>query len=118
MPNAPRSSAVRAIPKTRAKYRSPGSGGTACPPATLLPTPFPSWRDSRANRHLFCGANRDTSVVYPFSRLNVAGCDLVSDRNVLREHRFVSINDVAVAGPYGRDNNEHVVVTMDSQQFP
>src|SRR5713226_3361763 len=60
--NAPRQPRLIAIPRKRATYRSPGSGGTACPAARLLPTPFLSWRDSRADTHSWSLCSRVPAI--------------------------------------------------------
>jgi hypothetical protein len=71
--------------------RVPHSGGSVAP--------------YRRNLHASICQSR---LVHLFSRLDVAGGDLVSDGNILAEHDFVAVNDVTVAGPYGSNNNEHV----------
>src|SRR6266436_8538408 len=70
-------------------------------------------------RNRFFGrTNRDTTLVYPLSGVNIADCDLVSDCNALREHNFASINDVAIPKHNGRDHDNHVIVAMNAQQLP
>jgi hypothetical protein len=68
---------------------------------------------SRWNR-LFRGANWHTTLVHLFFGLDIAGCDLVPNDNILREDYFVPINHVTVPRPYGLNYNEHIIVAMDS----
>src|SRR6266436_3412156 len=61
---------------------------------------------------LFCGTNRNTTLKYLFSCLNILDSNLMTDCNVLREHDFVSSKNFTIPRPYGRDDDQHVVVAV------
>src|SRR5438477_9666986 len=66
---------------------------------------------------LFGGTNRNTTLKYLFSCLNIPDRNLATDCNILSEYHFLPIKHFSVPRPYRRDDDQHVVVAMNAQQL-
>src|SRR6266404_4039875 len=66
---------------------------------------------------LFGRTNRNTTLKYLFSCLNIPDSNLMTDCNVLSEHDFASIKNFTIPRPDRRDDDQHVVVAMNAQQL-
>jgi len=70
---------------------------------------------SSSRNHLFCRADGYTTLVHLFAGHDIASGNFMADSDSFREPDFTSIENFTVPGPDWCDDNQGVIIAVDSQ---